>query len=109
MLSARLGTGAASAGGLTSSRSKPWHTEYVYGSDLLSHASGEGHEGRFEIDFFFTEERQLMAGLNERGRQVAVVLDAGTQGHEEPVIAPFDGIDRGLLLEQRGPRRPGCL
>ena len=41
-----------------------------------NHALGQGHEGGFEVDFVFLEERELVAGVDEQGGQIAVVLHA---------------------------------
>jgi hypothetical protein len=44
---------------------------------LLNEAAGELQEGGFEVDFFFSEEEESEAGLNQSGGDGAVVFDGG--------------------------------
>ncbi len=70
--------------------------------DALAEACGEGHEGGFEVDFFFAEELYFVAGGDEQCGEVGVVFDAGFESDGELVIRNRDGIDEVRLLEEAG-------
>jgi len=70
---------------------------------LLHETFGQFHEGSFEVEFFFAEEEELEAFLNQLGRDFAVVEDSVLQGDQQDAVLVFgDGFDGGHLFEEFG-------
>lgn len=73
---------------------------------LLHESFGDAHEGGFEVDFFFFDAVDLVAGVDELrgelGDEAWVGGEGGVEGDVDLAVGRFGFVDAGERGEQRG-------
>ena len=66
---------------------------------FFAHATGERHEGGFEVDFFFAESGHFESAINEHVVQLPIFVGELGQGDNQLSVARLNALDERVIRE----------